>query len=88
MSNIPTIWDVDELLILLKESPPMRAVAYVGDLCRMRLRQRRPHSPDRSVDDTGPAGELLNKAYDADIAGDATWVLSAHPKAPTNPGSD
>jgi hypothetical protein len=31
MSNIPTICDVGELLILLRDNLPARAVAYVGD---------------------------------------------------------
>ena len=31
MSNIPTIHDVGELLVLLRDSLSARAVAYVGD---------------------------------------------------------
>jgi hypothetical protein len=55
------------------------------------------------IDKTGPAYELLDKAYDADLACDAsawaalplrygpycsTWVLSEHPHATTKPGTD
>jgi hypothetical protein len=63
----------------------------------------RPIRPIARIDDTGPARELLNEAYDADVTGDAsawaalplrygpycsTWVLSEHPQASTKPGVD
>jgi hypothetical protein len=104
MSNIPTIHDVGELLVLLRDSVPTRAVAYVGhDLAVCDCANGYPARPITWIDDTGSARELLNKAYDADFAGDtsvwaalplrygpycSTWVLSEHPKAPTKPGSD
>lgn len=104
MSNIPTIRDVGELLVLLRDSLPARAVAYVGgDLAVCDCANGNSARPIAWIDDTGSARELLNKAYDADLAGDAsawaalplrygpycsTWVLSEHPKAPTKPGSD
>ena len=104
MSNIPTIHDVGEMLVLLRDSPPTRAVAYVGhDLAVCDCTNGNPARPIAWIDDTGSARELLNKAYDADLAGDtsvwaalplrygpycSTWVLSEHPDAPTKPGSD
>jgi hypothetical protein len=103
-SDIPTICDVGELLTLLRDNLPARAVAYVGDdLAVCDCANGNPACPVAWIDDTGSARELLNKAYDADLAGDAsawaalplrygpycsTWVLSEHPKAPTKPGSD
>jgi hypothetical protein len=107
MSNIPTIRDVGELLVLLRESPLTRAVAYVeGDHAVCDCANGDPGCPTRTIaciDNTGPARELLTKAYDADIACDAsawaalplrygpycsTWVLSEHPQAPIKLGSD
>jgi hypothetical protein len=104
MSNIPTIHDVAELLVLLRDSLPTRAVAYVGhDLAVCDCANGNPPRPIAWIDDTGSARELLNRAYDADLAGDtsvwaalplrygpycSTWVLSEHPKAPTKPSSD
>ena len=104
MSNIPTIHDVGELLVLLRDSLPTRVVAYVGhDLAVCDCANGCPARPIAWIDDTGSARKLLNKAYDADFAGDtsvwaalplrygpycSTWVLSEHPKAPTKPGSD
>lgn len=107
MSNIPTIRDVGELLVLLRESLPTGVVTYVGDdLAVCHCAEGDPAQPTHLlawIDDTGPARELLNKAYDADAAGNAavwaalplrygpycsTWVLSKHPQAPTKPGSD
>jgi len=107
MSNIATTFDAGELLVLLREKLTARAVAYVGEaLAVCDCANGNPARPTRVIaliDDTGPARELLNKAYDADLAGDAaawaaiplrygpycsTWVLSEHPKAPTKPGSD
>jgi hypothetical protein len=107
MTNIPTIRDGGELLILLQESPLTRAVAYVeGNLAVCDCSDGDPARSTRPiawVDDTGSARELLGKAYDADLAGDATawaalplrygpycstWVLSEHPKAPAKPGPD
>jgi hypothetical protein len=107
MSNIPTIRDVRELLVFLRESVSKRAVAYVGgDLAVCDCAEgslARPTRPLAWIDHTGTASELLNKAYEADIASDAsawaalplrygpycsTWVLSEHPQAPTKPGSD
>jgi hypothetical protein len=104
MSNIPTIHDVSELLALLRDSLPTRAVAYVGQalaVCDC-VNGDYPR-PIAWIDDTGSARELLNKAYDADLACDTSvwaalplrygpycswWVLSEHPDAPTKPGSD
>jgi hypothetical protein len=107
MSNIPTIGNVSELLVLLRESLPTRAIAYLGDnLAVCDCADGDPARPTRVIaliDDMGPARELLNKAYDADIAGDisawtalplrygpycSTWVLSEHPQTPKEPGSD
>jgi|SRR6516164_896412 hypothetical protein len=107
MSNIPRIRNIGKLLVLLRESPLTRAVAYVeGNLAVCDCANGDPGKPTRPlawIDDTGPARELLNKAYDADVARDAsawaalplrygpycsTWVLSEHPKAATKPGSD
>ena len=99
--------NVDELLGLLRENPSRRAVAYVGNsvaVCDCAdSNPSRPTRPIARIDDTGPARELLNRAYDLDVSGDAsgwaalplrygpdcsTWVLSEHPQAPTKPGSD
>ena len=107
MSNIPTIRDIGELLVLLREDPLTRAVAYINDdlaVCDCADGDPgRPIRPITWIDDTGPARELLNKAYDADLTRDAsafaalplrygpycsTWVLSEHPRAATQPGSD
>jgi hypothetical protein len=107
MSNIPTIRDIGELLVLLRESLLTRAVAYIEDelaVCDCADgNPARPTRPIAWIDETGPARELLNKAYDADLARDAsawaslplrygpycsTWVLSEHPHAATKPGSD
>ena len=104
MSNIPTIHDVGELLVLLRDGPPTRAVAYVGhDLAVCDCANGSPPRPIAWIDDPGSARELLNKAYDADLARDtsvwaalplrygpscSTWVLPEHPEAPTKPGSD
>jgi hypothetical protein len=107
MSNIPTIRDIGELLVLLRESLHTRAVAYIeNDLAICDCADGNPGRPTRPIawiDETGPARELLNKAYDADVARDAsawaalplrygpycsTWVLSEHPQAATKPGSD
>ncbi len=104
ISNIPTIYDVGELLLLLRESLSTRAVAYLGnDLAVCDCANGEPAHPIAWINETGSARELLDKAYDADLAGDAsewaalplrygpycsTWVLSEHPKAPTKPGSD
>jgi hypothetical protein len=107
MSNNPTIRSVDELLVLLREGLLTRAVAYVGDdLAVCDCADGDPGRPIRSIawiDSTGSARELLNRAYDADLARDAsvwaalplrygpycsTWVLSEHPQAATKPGAD
>jgi hypothetical protein len=69
MSNIPTLHDVGELLVLLRDSLPTRAVAYVGhDLAVCDCANGYPARPIAWIDDTGSARELLNKAYDADFA--------------------
>src|SRR5579863_8615454 len=105
--DIATISNDIELLVLLRENPPTRAVAYVrGDIAVCDCTTGDPARPTRPIawiDDTGPARELLKKAYDADLGGDAaawavlpvrygpycsTWVLAEHPQAPTKPGSD
>ena len=89
------------------EKVHQRAVAYAGDdlaICDCADGDpARPTRPIALIDDTGPARELLNKAYDADVDRDAstwaalplrygpycsTWVLSEHPQAPTKPGPD
>lgn len=107
MTNISTIREAGDLLILLRERASMRAVAYIGDaiaVCDCEDGDpARPIRPIAWIDDTGLARDLLNKAYDADVARDAsawgvlplrygpycsTWVLSEHPKACTKPGSD
>jgi hypothetical protein len=107
VSNITSIRDVAELLVLLRESLPTRAVAYAGDhlaVCDCADGDPgRPTRPIAWIEVTGSARELLNEAYDADFAGDAsawaalplrygpycsTWVLSEHPKAPSKPGPD
>jgi hypothetical protein len=104
MNKIPTIHEVAELLFLLRDGLSNRAVAYVGhDLAVCECADGTPPRPIAWIGDTGSARELLNKAYDADFAGDtsvwvalplrygpycSTWVLSEHPKAPTKPGSD
>jgi hypothetical protein len=107
MSNIPTIREVGELLVLLREGLLTRAVAYVrDDLAVCDCADGNPGRPTRPIawiDETGPARELLNKAYDADVDSDAaawsalplrygpccsTWLLSEHPQAPTKPGPD
>ena len=106
MSNISTIREVEELLLLLRESVRTRVVAYVGDAVAVcdcvDGDPGRPIRPIAWIDDTGPARELLNEAYDADVAPDAsawaalplrygpycsTWVLSEHPQAATKPGA-
>ena len=106
-SNIPTIRDIGELLVLLRESLLTRAVAYIDDdlaVCDCADGDPgRPTRPIAWIDDTGPARELLNKAYDADVDRDAstwaalplrygpycsTWVLSEHPQAATKRGLD
>ncbi len=76
MSNIPTICDIGELLILLRDNQPARAVAYIGDgLAVCDCANGNPARPIAWIDDTGSARELLNKAYDADLAGDASaWA--------------
>jgi hypothetical protein len=105
MRNISTIREVEELLLLLRESLRTRVVAYVGDdvaVCDCVAGDPgRPIRPLARIDDTGPTRELLDEAYDADVAGDAfawaalplrygpycsTWVLSEHPQASTKPG--
>lgn len=79
MGNIPTIHDVAELLVLLRDSLPHRAVTYVGhDLAVCECANGNPPRPIAWIDDTGSARELLNKAYDADLAGD-TSVWAALP---------
>jgi hypothetical protein len=107
MTNIPTIRAVGELLVLLRERLDMRAVSYIeGDLAVCDCADGNPGRPTRAVawiDEAGPARELLNKAYDADVARDvsawaalplrygpycSTWVLSEHPQATTKPGAD
>ena len=107
MGDIATISNATELLVLLREKLPIRAVAYVrGDIAVCDCANgdpARPTGPIAWIDDTGSARELLNKAYDAAIAGDiaawaalplrygpycSTWVLSEHPQTPTKPGSD
>jgi hypothetical protein len=107
MSKIPTIHQVGELLGLLREGLLTRAVAYIGDnlaVCDCAdANSGRPTRPIAWIDETGPARELLNKAYDADVDNDAaawaalslrygpfcsTWLLSEHPQAPTKPGLD
>jgi hypothetical protein len=107
MSNIPTIRDVGELLVLLRERLHTRAVSYIeDDLAVCDCADGDPGCPTRLIawiDETGPARELLNKAYDADVGRDAsswaalplrygpycsTWVLSEHPQAANKPGSD
>lgn len=84
-----------------------RAVSYIDDdLAVCDCADGNPGRPTRLIawiDETGPARELLNKAYEADVARDAsswaalllrygpycsTWVLSEHPQAATKPGSD
>jgi len=76
MRNIPAIRDVGELLDLLRDSLSARAVAYVGDdLAVCDCANGNPARPIAWIDDTGSARELLNKAYDADLAGDASaWA--------------
>lgn len=79
MSNIPTIRDVRELLVLLRESLPTRVVAYVKDglaVCDCAQGDAgRPTRPIAWIDDTGAARVLLNKAYDADLARDmSAWT--------------
>lgn len=107
MSNLPTIREVGELLALLRESLLTRAVTYVeDDIAVCHCADGDPGRPTRVIawiDKTGPAYELLDKAYDADLACDAsawaalplrygpycsTWVLSEHPHATTKPGTD
>jgi hypothetical protein len=78
MSNIPTVRDVGELLVLLRESLLTRAVAYIDDLAVCDCADGKPGRPTRPIawiDETGPARELLNDAYDADLARDApAWA--------------
>jgi hypothetical protein len=79
MSNIPRIRNVGKLLVLLRESPLTRAVAYVeGALAVCDCADGDPGHPTRPIawiDDTGGARELLNEAYDADVDGDAAaWA--------------
>jgi hypothetical protein len=107
MNNIPIIRDVSELLGLLRERLHTRAVSYIkDDLAVCDCADGNPGRPTRPIawiDETGTARELLNKAYDADVACNAsawaalplrygpycsTWVLSEHPQAATKPGSD
>jgi diadenosine tetraphosphate (Ap4A) HIT family hydrolase len=84
----------------LRESPFTRAVAYIEDrLAVCDCVDDNPGCPRRPIawiDDPGSARDLLSKAYDADLACDAsalaalplrygphcsTWVLSDHPQA-------
>jgi hypothetical protein len=79
MGNIATIRDVGELLVLLRESLLTRAVAYINDevaVCDCADGDPgRPTRPIAWIDNTGPARELLNTAYDADLACDASaWA--------------
>ena len=95
ISNVPTIRDISQLLALLRESLPTRAVSYMrNDLGVCDSAEGDPAHPTRMIaliEDTGTARELLTKACDADLGGDAsawaalplrygpycsTWVLS------------
>ena len=70
MSTIPSIREVGELLVLLREGLPTRAVAYMGgDLAVCDCADGNPGRPTRPIAwiaDTGPARELLNNAYQAE----------------------
>jgi hypothetical protein len=96
MSDIPTLRDAGESPVLLRESMHTRAVTFVANKVAVcDCRDGDPANPTRAIawiDDMGSARDLLNKAYDADVARDlsawaalplrygpycSTWVLSA-----------
>ncbi len=70
MTNIPTIHDAGELLVLLRESALTRAVTYIeGKVAVCECADNDPAFPIRPVawiDNIGTARDLLDKAYDAD----------------------
>jgi hypothetical protein len=70
MTNIPTICDVEELLVLLRENAHTRAVTYMnGEVAVCECADGDPAFPIRPVawiENMGTARDLLNKAYKAD----------------------
>lgn len=79
MSDIATISDTNELLVILREDLRARAVAYVGeDLAVCDCADGNPAQLTGVIawiDDAGAARELLDKAYDADCSSDAAaWA--------------